>query len=56
MRSTTTLHQSYNLKQLFAYNEELHRLRRENEALKDAVENSNKLREKSLSQVRNTRL
>ena len=39
-------------KQLFAYNEELHRLRRENEALKDAVENSNKLREKSLSQVR----
>ena len=39
-------------KQLIAHNEELHRLRRENEALKDAVENSNRLRERSISQVR----
>ena len=39
-------------KQLIAHNEELHRLRRENEALKDAVESSNKLRERSISQVR----
>lgn len=39
-------------KRLIAHNEELHRLRRENGALRDAVESSNKLRERSISQVR----
>lgn len=38
-------------KKVFAYNEEVIRLRRENEALKNAVESSHQLREKSLQKV-----